>query len=304
MKVLFVMLELFGIMLIGYILNKIKLIDNKKNKFISSFVINISMPALIVSSVCKNVSQKPKEVISFFIIGVILYSLLSVLSYFIIRLLRIGKNQSGLYQFMIVFGNVTFIGFPVVSSLYGQEAIFVTSILNMPFYIFVFSLGIYLICQSSSRDVKVSLKNMISPGIVASVIALIIYFAQINVPNILAKGLGYLGKLTTPLSMIVLGVSLAQIPIKDIFTEKKIYIYSIVKLVILPVVAFLLISLYTNDRMLIGVTTITVGMPVASITVMLSNQYDADVKLASIGIVITTVFSVLTIPLVSNILHL
>jgi hypothetical protein len=204
----------------------------------------------------------------------------------------------GTYQFMIIFSNCSFMGYPIAGAVLGSDSIFYMSIFNIPFNILAFSYGIFLLSHGGENAAKFNPKKLINPGIIASVLAVIIYAAHISFPDFLCSTFESVGGLTTPLSMLVLGISLAQLPVNELFNEIRLYPVALIRLVVLPVLTCFIVKLFTADSMLIGTAVVTAAMPVASMTVMLSTLYGGNVKLASVGVFITTVLSVISVPLV------
>lgn len=291
------MVKLFALMILGFVLYKKEFFDSKFNAKVSEFIVNFTAPALIIYTVCGSAAGDKQDVIKLIVIGVILYILLPVLAWIITKLLRVKKEDEGIYQMMIIFSNVAYMSYPIVQALYGDTAIFYNSLLHMGFNFLMFSYGIYLVTKGSKQE-KISLKTLINPGLVASVIALIIYFTGIKVPGFISETCGFLGNITMPLSMIVLGSVLAGYSIKDMFAEKRIYIISIIKLIVFPIIAFYIARILFTDPVIIGMTTISMGMPTASMVVMMSVKYNKNVKIASVSVFVTTVLSIITIPLI------
>lgn len=290
------MFKLFALMLLGYYLNKKGKFDSAINSRLSDFIVRITAPALIISSVCAEQSGDKGDIIKIVGIGVILYILLPILAIIITKLLRIEKDKQGVYQMLIIFSNVSFMCYPIVQSLYGDSAIFYNTLLHMPFNILVFTYGVYLISKKSGEGSRINIKDVINPGVLAAVIALIIYFAEIKVPTFMSTTFSFLGGITTPMSMIILGSVLGGYPIKELFSDKYIYIISVIKLIIMPILAFLFASAVFTDPVIIGVATISMGMPAASMCVMLSVEYEEAVKTTSVGVFLTTILSLITIP--------
>ena len=295
------MLVLFIVMIIGYIANKKNILDVNMNKKISSLLLNITAPALILSSVVNESSEgDPKLVLEVVILSVILYAVLPLAGIFLAKILRVPKEDENLYQFMTIFSNIGFMGFPVIESIFGSSAVFFAAIINLVFNVFCFSYGIYLI--SESNELSFDIKTLINPGIIVSIIAIIIYITNIEVSPIIKEVTSMVGGITTPLAMMLIGSSLAQIPIKEVFLEKRLYPYTFIKQVIIPIIFLLVLKYFVTNELILGIIIITSAMPVGTITIMFCNEYEGNIKLASKAIFITTLFSVITIPVLAYIL--
>ncbi|MDE5966535.1 MAG: AEC family transporter [Lachnospiraceae bacterium] len=303
MVVLQVMLELFFIILIGYFLAKKNVMNQDTAKRISVLVVNITFPALIIASVSANLDQGSlSSVMGIFLLGIICYAVLPLFAWIFGKCIRVPEEQQGIYQFMFIFGNCAFMGYPVLAAIFGSQAIFLGAIFNLPFNLLAFSYGIMLVCRDGEKKAGFQPSKLLNPGIVASLLALLIYGVQLRLPLILVDLCDMLGNMTTPLSMLVLGVSLAELPIKDVFLDVRIYLMSFIRLLLIPFLTYFLLQLFVSDTMSIGVAVISFAMPVASMAVMLSSQYEGNVKLASIGVFVSTLLSVITIPIISALL--
>ncbi len=294
------MIELFLQLVLGYGLARLGMIDEEMNQKLSALVVKVSMPALIVASVADKIGKGSlTEVLGFLLWGFLFYGAMIGLAWLITRAMGTPVGQRGTYQFMLIFSNCTFMGYPVMEAIFGTEAIFLNSIFNLPFNLIAFSYGILLISRDGEQKAGFEAKKLLNPGIVAAILALLIFGLSIPLPRVLSQTLASVGNLTTPLSMLVLGAALAAVPLKEVFREGRIYLMTGFRLVLLPILTFLFMRLVTDQAMLIGIAVMTAAMPVASVSVMLSNQYRGNTRLASIGVFISTVCSVITIPLVA-----
>lgn len=296
------MLQLFMVMGLGYFLMKINILDVAFNRKLNSLLLNVTTPALILASVLtQDNTQSLSDILVVFLIAVITYMVLPLLGILIVKLLRIKHQQSGLYVFMTVFSNIGFMGFPVMKAIFGTGAIFYTAIFNMMFNIFVYTLGIYLLDKGTDGPTKFSLKSLKTPGIIACLIAIILYFVKIPFPSIVGDTCDMVGSITTPIAMLLIGATLAQIDVKSIFTEIKLYPYTIIKQVIIPIIAYPILHLIIKDSYILGITLIMISMPVGNSAVLFSQEYGGDVELAAKSVFITTLISVITIPAIVSI---
>lgn len=292
------MVVLFTIMLVGYGLNKLGILRKESNSVLSELIVKVTGPVLVVNSVCGIDTTNDKgQIIQIFFIGILLYALLIAFSQIIIRLLNLNKESGNIYALMLTFTNTSFIGFPILRVLYGDYAIFASSILHMPFNILIYSYGVYMIQKQGDDKRKFNIKDVLNTGVIAAIIALIIFLFGINVPGVVHEVLSMIGEITIPLSMILIGSSLALIPLKYVFSDIKIYLISFIKLIVMPAITYFIARLFTSDNFLIAQLTIATALPAGSMIVMLTTQYKGNVKTASVGVFITTVLSVITIPL-------
>lgn len=293
------MVQLFIILGLGYFLNKIDLFDDKLNKKLNKLLLNVTTPAMVLASVCTiNLNSNNSEVIFVFLVAIVIFALLPLISYVLVRVMRIPVHQRGLYMFMTVFSNIGFMGFPIMKSIFGNEAVFYTSIFNMIFNILVFTLGIFLINYGTTNKIRFSLKNLLSPGIMSSIVAIIIYFSKLKIPTVLGSTFDMVGNITTPIAMMLIGSTLANINIKEVFTEFRIYPYTIIKQLLIPFIAYPILKYFISSPLVLGVALINLAMPVGNSAVLFTNEYNGDVALAAKSVFITTLISVFTIPLI------
>ncbi len=294
--------------------------DAHTSKRISAMITSIIMPLLIISSVA-GISGDGGDVLKLFLAGVVCYALFPVIGWGVVRLMRIQVNLRGVYMCMVIFANNAFMGYPVVSALFGEEAIFYTTIFHLMFNLMFFSLGMILIRKDAGAGKKTeeeiahaqirpirkwerirSVRQVLNNGVIASILALVIYFSGIPLPSVVAETCGFIGNICMPLSMMVIGSSIAGYSIKDIFSEKKVYLIAVVRLMIMPLLVFFVMRLFTGDEELIKIATITVGMPIASLVAMGAAPYQEQAKVASISVLFTTLCSMITIPVMCMLL--
>ena len=288
------MLVLFFYMGIGFVCGKKNIITDEVAKTFSWIVVNIANTALILSagiSGSKTVTGRALATTFVVAIGVFLFLIL----------LRVPAADKGVFRVMTIFSNIGFMGFPVISAVYGEEALLYASIFLFPYNILIYTYGICAMKKENDGDGKMQWTKICNAGVVAGIISLICYLADVQVPSFVQTAVSGLSGLTAPLSMIVIGQSMVHMRIRDLITDVRLLIFSIVKLIVIPICGILLLRIWIKDPMLLGVCMIMLATPVGSMTAMLAQQYDGDYMLASKGVSLTTILSVLTIPLVSAI---
>ena len=144
-------------------------------------------------------------------------------------------------------------------------------------------------------------KKIFNIGVIACITAMLLYFLQAPVPSFLQAFITNLGNLTAPLSMMIIGASLAQMPLKELFLDKKLLLFSLVKLLLLPAVWMIMVNRVAEQEILRGVCLVMMATPAGSMTAMLAQQYGGDYETASRGVALTTVLSVITMPLLATI---
>lgn len=305
MAIVVTMCKLLITLAIGYGLNKMDILDGMASKKISALIVTLTAPLLVISSV-SGVEGNGGEVFRLFLTGVLFYCIAPVIGWIVVRILKIPVNLRGTYMCMVIFSNNTFMGFPVVSALFGDSAIFYTIIFHMGFNLLFFSLGMILIKKDAEqvegkktekkRGLK-TLRQVLNNGVIASVLALIIYFTRMPLPQVVTETCAFIGNTTMPLSMLVIGSSIADYSLKEIFSIKRVYVIAAIRLIAMPLLAYLVVRLFITDAMFVNIAAITVGMPVAALVAMGSAPYKEQGKEAAIAVVFTTLCSMVTIPI-------
>ncbi len=288
-------MSLFLIMVIGYIINKRGILDDVANVRLTKLVINISMPAQIIKAFVSNQGiVSNKEVLMVFRISFLMYFVYAIIGVLFLFVTRVSKEQRGTYLFMTMFGNCGFMGFPVVVAMLGEEALIYAVIFNVVFNLLVYSVGILMIGKGFDA------KKLINMPLMASLLSIVLYFANIKLPVPVMNCLDTLGNVTTPVAMLLLGSVIAGMNIKELFDEWRVYLFTIVKLAVLPAVSIFLINrLPIQSDLIVGCMILLSAMPVATNTTMLALEYNGDVKLSSKGIFFTTVLCMISIPIIT-----
>lgn len=289
-------MTLFVVGLIGLISIKAKIINEAMTDNIPRFIMNVTLPALIlVSMQLPFEKEKLIDIPRMFLVMAIMYLIQMIVGGLIGKLLSCNNKDRGIYQFMMMFSNSAFMGFPVMMSIFGQEAVFYAALANLPFNILVFTVGVYML---DSRSTSINFRNLVSPAMVATITGIVFYIFSIKIPNLIAEPLIIIGNLTTPLSMVFIGASLTNVKISSIFFNKKLYLISILRLIVIPVSLILIIQNLSLSLIVKGVPVIISAMPVATFCAILAKEHDGNINLASQGIFMTTLLSLFTIPIV------
>ena len=270
------MLKLFLLLILGFVLFKCHIFDEYTNKKISALIVNVASPMLIISSIA-GVEGSNKSIVFLMIgAGILMYIGFIILGKIINRIFPFPKKDWPVYECMVVFANTGFMGYPVLLDVFGQEAVFYASLIHMAFNFFVYTYAIMCLTKGDDSEFKLNFK----------------------LPSVLMDTINSVGSLTAPLSMMMIGSSLAVYPIKDSFTDWRSYVFAFVRLMIVPFVTMIMCRLLHIDAYYANITIITNAMPVGSMVLMLATQYNANVKIVTRNIVVSTLLSVITIPIV------
>ena len=292
------MLKLFLLLVLGFVLFKCHIFDEYTNKKISALIVNVASPMLIISSIA-GVEGNDKSIVFLMIgAGILMYIGFIILGKIINRIFPFPKKDWPVYECMVVFANTGFMGYPVLLDVFGQEAVFYASLIHMAFNFFVYTYAIMCLTKGDDSEFKLNFKQLLTPGIVLIFIGILIYLFDIQLPSVLMDTINSVGSLTAPLSMMMIGSSLAVYPIKDSFTDWRSYVFAFVRLLIVPFVTMIVCRLLHINPYYANITIITNAMPVGSMVLMLATQYNASIKIVTRNIVVSTLLSVITIPIV------
>lgn len=290
---------LFVYMMIGYVACKKEYFDQEFGKKLSWLVVNVANPMLAISAVVNNEEQIAKK--DFYVtvlLAICFYAFFLILAQILPRLIGVQKSDIGVYKMMTTFNNIGFMGFPVIAAVYGNGALIYAVPFSIMFNILCYTWGIQTLCGGGEKG---NWKRIINIGTISGIISIVLFFMQIPVPKMICSLSAGLSNLTGPLSMLVIGISIAAMELKDLFTDVKLLKFALIKLLAVPVAAMLLVCQVIDNQLICEVFLVMMATPAASMCAMLSQQYGGDYELAAKGVALTTILSVVTMPIVSEI---
>lgn len=292
------MSELFIIMLLGYLVYRIKLVDDHFLKKFTKLILDVTLPAMILASVLKlDERQSVSDVMTAIIISAALFfAILPALGWLLAKLMFVKKEAVGLYTFMNAYSNVGFMGFPVISALCGSVGLFYAAIFNLIFNLAVYTMGIWMMNKGNKNAVKFNPKLLCTPGVLVAFIAIGIYFLNIRFPAVITDSVDAVGSITSPSAMLIIGCTLAKMDIKSVFNEWRLYPWTIIKQIAIPLLLWIPFTLVIKNELLLQVAYILTAMPVANSAVLFATNYSGDAELAAKSVFLTTLISLVTVP--------
>ena len=297
-------LVLFLLIIAGVIIKKRGIVTDHINAEVSSLVINVCLPAFILSSMAFDFSVE--VLINSGMLVLISFSIYG-LSIAIAKMLNKGFRLSGaardVYEYVAVFPNCGFMGYPVLHAAFGQEAVFYAAIYNLSFSVLVWSYGVFIMQRShrenlEKRSIFSMLKSSVNPAMIAVFLGFLMFLTGVKLPGPLYQTVKMIGSATTPLSMMFIGFILAEVHPKELFSDKRDFILTAHRLIVLPILVYFILTTLGVEGITLMIPVVITGMPAAANTAIIASRYKSDFKLASKLIFITTLFSILTIPLV------
>ncbi len=287
--------ELFILIISGVILQKTGVIKNDGKKLLSDILIRFVVPCMIINSymgkfnneILDNIGKSFIYSIVLCILGIFI-SLIA--SYFV------DTEHKGIFRFACSFSNAAYMGFPLIMALFGEEGILYASSYVTVFNILLWTVGYVFFADRMSY--KKLFKNLITcPPIIAVVVGLIIYLFRIPVADVIAEPINSVGAMTTPLSMIITGVTIAEAGVVKLLKKKNISFALFVRLLLIPVISLFVFYIFNINGIVATITLILEACPAAAITTMFAIEHDRDQEYAAGLVVISTVLSIITLPI-------
>ena len=291
------LVQLFLMLFLGYFLCKLGIFDRHTNQKMTKLCLYVTTPCLVLSSVLQDNGERNYGLVALtFAIALGYYIIMPVFGWLICKILRLPRKAHGLYMFMSVYENIGFMGIPLINAIYGSAGMIFAAIFNICFNLTAFSYGPAMLNIGTDNKSKVRLKDVASPGTILSVLTIIIYLSGIKLPDILTGVVSSVGAVTSPMAMMLTGAALSLIDIRSVFTDRHAYPFLLVRQLIFPLLIFPLFALLIKDNVLLGVTYILTIMPCASNSVLFATNYNNDEALAARTVFISTLCSLVTIP--------
>lgn len=308
--VLHQMIIIFILIGIGMVLYRSKMLSEETSKQISGIIINVTNPALLI---CSAFDDGPKVSLRELGIALVSYAavfvILIAVAFLIPYILGVPKKLHYAYQMLTIFGNVGFIGIPLASAVLGSESLIFVSIFNLLFNLLIYTFGMSTLQRAASLQVAEGasipestltsgrLQKFINAGTISAAATIIFYLGDFQVPVIVSSTLSYTGRATTLLSMLVLGVSVAQINPRDIFSHPRLYVFTLLRQILVPIGCVLLMRGLIDNKLILNTMLLMAAVPAANMPLMIAKQMDMDTDSISQGIILTTVLSLVTVPI-------
>lgn len=303
-SLLTIIATLFLLMACGFFARKVKIIDDVASKRLSSLIIKIGQPMMIVAALVKAEFSYDnlKDGLLIVVIGLGLHAVMSVLAFsFCVGFKDLDERK--ITEFSLVFTNAGFIGFPIMEALFGPKGLFLASFYVISFHLFIWSWGIAILARKRS-DIKLTVRKIfINLGSVPCLIGVLIYmlaipFPDFVMPAFIVKFMSYLGDLCTPISVLITGALLATRTPKQIFGSGKIYYFSALKLLVIPAIVCVIAKLVGLPNDIVMFCTVEAALPAAATITMFSELYGLNAGYASQTVGTSSLLSVGTLPLI------
>jgi hypothetical protein len=286
--------------LVGFVAGKTGYLDIKIKDALSKVIVKIVLPCLIVSSITSKELEKglAGDIFTVFLMSVFSLAVLYFIGAISAKLLKVPKKTQAVHKLLSCLGNVTFVGYPVITAMYGEEGFFYAIIYWLINDLFLWTAGVFALKKDELKSTKDILKNLINPNTIAFCLSIFMLIFGIKLPPLLYDTISGIGSLTIGLSMLFIGMALSAVDIKK--SAKKWWIFALapLKLVIVPVLFILIFKGLGIREILLGAVVLEAAMPAQTVLSILANESGADFEYAACGMFVTTLLSLITLPFV------
>ena len=329
------MIMIFLLIAIGFGLSRSSHLTSESSRDLSWIVLNITNPiTILVAAIEDEQKVSAMELAVAFALFIGIYIFLGIVAYLLPIVMRVERDDRYSYRYLSVFSNVGFIGIPFCSAVLGVHSLIYVSICSLVFNLIAYTVGMSAMekvgmrqngavkpgevdspesltggdagmggdstsGESGARKTMAGLKKVVNSGTVFSILTIVVYIMDIKFPSVIMNTLSYIGRSTTFLSMIVLGVSVASLSVKEIFGKPVLYVFTLLRQIVVPVALIFVLKPFVDNTLLLQTAIIMVAMPCANLPLMMAKQYRAKEDTISSGIMLTTFCAILTIPIVT-----
>ncbi len=287
-------LSLFIMIFIGFTLGKTRLLTENATSSISNIILYIATPAAILQAFLNEEPSKQKSINLLLIAAFAIIT--HILGIFISKLLIRNKvaDTKAVLRFAVIFSNCGYMSFPLQKALLGDIGIFYGAMYVAIFNIFMWSYGAFIMNKEKAFSFK---KIFLAPTTIATLLALILYFVQLKLPGVVGNAVTALSNLNTPLPMIIIGYYLSTAKISAAFTDKRIYLASFLRLILIPAILLSLMLLCGIKGVPLIASIVAASAPVAAAGTMFSIKFKRDTLCSVNAVTLTTLLSIITMPL-------
>ncbi len=289
-------ITLLLIMLVGFYARKKNYLNENVTKKLSELLLMVTNPLLVISSFHLDFTPELlRNIIMVFIFGIAAHTGAILLSQ--VLFMKYKDSTKKIMKFSAIYANCGFMGFPILQSLFGSTGILLGSVYTATFNIFVWTNGV-MIFRSEKKLDRAAVKNaFLNPGIISVVVGLVLFLFSIKLPYPLTQTIDLVGNMTIPLSMIIVGANIAAFDLKKLFAGFELYYITAIRLLILPIIAYIILKLLGFSGILLSSCVLLVGMPIGTTTTIFAEMYNGDTAFASKVVAVSTLVSIITLPI-------
>ena len=289
---------IFILMITGAVLYKTKIISDEGTSQLTGLLLNIVMPAVIIDAFQKEFNA---EIVNNLLIATGISIVIHIIAILLSSVIFIKDTPgNAVNKFSSVYSNCGFMGFPILTAVFGTDGVFYGSAYFAVFTVLSWTHGVYVY---GKKEAELNIKKIIfNPGMIGVITGVALFLLKVKLPYVLDESLGYVAMLNTPLAMIVLGTHMARIKFEDIKDKLNLSIVTLLKLVIIPLSGIIFIKLFNITGDAAGAVIISAACPTAASSALFALKYNKDAVYSTVTVVVTTLLSIISLPLLITLL--
>ena len=285
---------------IGFFTGKRKIVDSVSSKSISTIVVDICNPAMMLTSALGgSITAGHDELITAGAIAVIFYAVMVLIGFVLPKLLQVETDKQRFYNMMCVYTNVGFIGIPVAHAILPPDGMLCVLVCNVMYSLLFYTHGVAIL---SGNKEKIRPSQILSPGTIAAILSILIVWFRVSLPEVINETISYVGNATVFLSMLLLGVSIARSGLLEGLKSVKLWLFILVRMVALPAALAVILKSLNIDPVITAGMCLMATMPVGNLPLIQAEKTGEDTTILSRAIAVTTVVSMITITVFMSIL--
>ena len=292
--------------LIGFGAVKLGYIDVKIKDALSKVIVKLVLPCLILSSITSKELEKGliNDILTSFLMSVFCIAVLYFVGVLTAKIFRIPEGTDKVHKLLTCLGNVTFVGYPVITAMYGETGFFYAIMYWLVNDLFLWTAGVFILQGNKAKNRGETAKKLINPLTVTFTVSILMLCFGIKLPRFIGDVVGGMGDLTISLSMIFIGMALADVDVKKAVRKWWIFAVAPIKMVIIPIAFIYIFKAFGIREILLGAIVLEAAMPAQTVLSILANESGADFEYAACGMFVTTLLSLVTLPFVCYMIKL
>lgn len=294
------------VVLIGAVAARFKVLTRDTKDMLSKVIFNISLPLMLFTNFLK-LDATPRLIANSFVVlsvsgFVILFMLL--IGWLTARTFRLKGGEAAVFKAHSMFGNTIFLGFPLITALYGSEGLLYASMFQLISNLIMWTVGVIVLTHGNGTSWKQSIRKVLNPNTIATITGLVFFMLSIKLPKLIITPLSELGSANTWLSMLYIGAMLIFSDVGGLLKKKSLYIISFNRLIFVPALLisiFYLVGALTGfspEKLVASVIIMEASMPCMATVVIMAKEFGSDDHQAVGNVFVSTIISILTLPLV------
>jgi len=300
------------VVVIGAVAAKFRVFTNDSKDVLSKVIFNISLPLMLFTNFFR-LNATPRLIansLTILVLSVVVIFFLLLIGWIIVKTFRLKGHEAAVFKAHSMFGNTIFLGFPLITALYGVEGLLYASIFQLVSTTIMWTAGVIILSHGSGTTWRKSLIKVLNPNTIATAIGFVFFILSVRLPDIILKPMTDLGSANTWLSMLYIGALLAFANVGGLLKKKSLYLISFNRLIFAPallITIFYLTGILTGltpEKLVSSVIILEASMPCMVTVVIMAKEFGSDDTLAVGNVFVSTIFSILTLPLVVLVLEL